>query len=86
VIQKRHRRAWVLIAAIAIVAVLLLMLAPHGPAGYADVWFAVLSIWFIGVIFPFRLSHSLECFNLHCTTDALASQPSFQRPPSFRLA
>jgi hypothetical protein len=85
-VQNQHKRTWVLIAAIAIVAALVLMLVPHGDAGHADLWLAVLPILFIGVIAPLRLLRSPECFDLSRSTDAPALQPSFERPPPFRLA
>jgi hypothetical protein len=78
----RHQPTWVLIAAIAVTVVLLLMLVPHGDAGHADVWLAVLPILFIGVISSPGLLHALE-IDPDRTGNAPELLPSFQRPPPF---
>ena len=85
-VQNRHQRAWLLVAIFAIAVALVLMLVPHAHSGHVDVWLAVLPILFIGVIWPFRLLQALEYLDLACISDAPALQPTFQRPPPFRLA
>jgi hypothetical protein len=85
-IQNRHRRAWLLVAAITIAVALVLMLVPHGHAGSGAAWLAVLPVLFVGMIAPLRVSPVPECFDLGRTSDAPSLQPSFQRPPPFRRA
>ena len=84
--QSRHQRTWLLIATIAIAAALVLMLVPHAHSGNADAWLAILPVLFIGVIYPLRLSQALEYLDPECAAEPQALQPSFQRPPPFRLA
>jgi hypothetical protein len=80
-----HRRRWLLVAAIAISAALVLMLAASAHSGSAAVWLAVLPVCFIGVIAPLSLSPVPQCFHQSRAFDAPALQPSFQRPPPSRL-
>jgi uncharacterized membrane protein len=83
-IERRYQRVWIVIAAIAIVAALVLMLVPQGHSG-DGAWLAVLPVLFIGVIAPLRLLAFLERFDAGRAHDAPAFEPSFQRPPPFRL-
>lgn len=85
-IENERRRTWLLIAALAIAVALMLMLMPHAHSGGPDLALVVLPIWFIGVLSSFSLSWAFECFDPNRTTDIPSLQPSFQRPPPFRLA
>jgi len=85
-IENRHQRAWLLIAAIAIAAALVLMLVPHAHAGNETVWLAILPVLFVGLISPLSVSPVPASFELCRASDAPALQPSFQRPPPFRRA
>jgi hypothetical protein len=80
-----HRRKWLLVAAIAIAAALVLMLAASAHSGSAAVWLAVLPVWFVGVIAPLKLLAVPQWFDQSRAFDAPALQPSFQRPPPFWL-
>jgi hypothetical protein len=86
VVENRHRRAWLLVAAIAIAAALVLMLVPHAHAGNQAEWLAILPVVFVGVISLLCVSPVPACFELRRASDAPALQPSFQRPPPFRRA
>lgn len=85
-IHLRHRRAWLLIAAIAIGAALALMLVPHAHAGDNGAWLAILPLLFVGVISPLSLLSPLAFVYVGRTPDAPALPASFQRPPPFRRA
>jgi hypothetical protein len=83
--QNRQRRAWVLIAAIAIGIALLCLLIPHDHSSSVD-WLAILPLLFAGIISPLSLLAPLadEYVGLAPAAPALPSR--FQRPPPFRLA
>jgi hypothetical protein len=81
-----HRRGWGLVAVIAIAAALVLMLVPHGHAGDAGVWAAILPILFVGVISPLSLLSPLAYAYLGRTPDAPVLPASFQRPPPCTIA
>jgi len=85
-IENRHQRAWLLIAAIAIVAALVLMLVPQAHSGNASAWLAVLPVLFIGVIAPFRLPGFLDLSDPRCAAETPVFEPSFQRPPPLTIA
>lgn len=85
-IQNRHRRGWLLLAAIAIGFAVVLLMIPHGHAtGDAD-WLAILPIFFVGLISPLSLLSPMAYVYIGRTPDAPALPTSFQRPPPFRLA
>jgi hypothetical protein len=85
-IQCRHWRGWLLIAAVAIGVALLLLLAPHGHSGDSSAWLAILPVFFAGVISPLSLFVSLANEYRGRTPDAPALTASFQRPPPLRIA
>ncbi len=78
---NRHRRAFLLIAAIAIGAALLLLLVPHAHGADNGAWLAVLPILFVGLISPLSLltPQSLLCIGFVPSAPVLP--PTFQRPP-----
>lgn len=85
-ISDQHRRAWLLVAAIAIVAALALMLVPHGNSGDAGAWLAVLPILlFVGMISPLSLLSPMAYMYLGRTPNVPVLPASFQRPPPIRL-
>jgi hypothetical protein len=84
--QKQHRRGWVLIAAIAIGIALVLLMVPHTHSGDAGAWLAILPLLFAGVISPLSLLAPLAYEYVGRTPDAPALPTLFQRPPPFRLA
>jgi|HubBroStandDraft_1064217.scaffolds.fasta_scaffold33225_2 hypothetical protein len=81
-----HRRIWLLIAAIAIVFALVAMLVPQTHSAPADGWLAMLPMFFVGLLVPFRLLSVLDSLDEDRVTEVPALQPSFQRPPPLRLA
>jgi ABC-type uncharacterized transport system permease subunit len=85
-IQNRHRRGFLLIAAIAIGIALVSLLALHASSGDAGAWAAILPLFFAGVISPLSLLPRMACVYVGRTPDAPALPSSFQRPPPFRLA
>ncbi|MGA8729197.1 MAG: hypothetical protein WB608_10645 [Terracidiphilus sp.] len=84
--QNRHRRAWLLIAAIAIGLALVLMLVPHAHSAGNGAWLAILPLLFLGVISPLSLLSPLAFEYSSRTPKAPALLPSFQRPPPLKLA
>ena len=84
--ENLHRRRWGLVAVIAIMAALALMLIPHGHAGDAGAWLAILPLQFVGVISPLSLLSPLAYVYLGRTPDAPALPARFQRPPPFAIA
>jgi hypothetical protein len=81
--RSQDRRVWLLIAAIAIVAALLLTLVPHAHSGNAFDWLAILPVLFIGIAFSLDQSSSLIdfCSELAPATPSLPN--TFQRPPPY---
>lgn len=84
--QSHIRRAWILIAAIAIGAALVLLLIPHAHGADAGAWLAILPILFAGVISPLSLLSPLAYFYSSRTPETPALTISFQRPPPFSFA
>jgi uncharacterized membrane protein len=84
-VSNQQRRIWLLIAAIAIGAALVLLLVPHGHSGDAGVWLAILPILFVGMISPLSLLSPMAYMYLGRTLDAPILPASFQRPPPLRL-
>ena len=84
--QNRYRRAWFLIAAIAIGVALVLMLVPHANGADIGVWLAILPLLFFGVISPLSLLSPLAFEYVGRAPEAPALPVSFQRPPPFRRA
>jgi uncharacterized membrane protein len=85
-IERRHQRIWLWVAAIAIVAALVLMLVPQAHSGHAIDWLAILPVLFIGLIAPQTMLASLAIRDSIRTPDTPTLQASFQRPPPFRTA
>ena len=84
--REQRKRAWLLIAAIAIVIALAGLLVPHGNSGDAGDWLAVLPILlFVGLISPLSLLSPMAYMYLGRTPDAPPLPASFQRPPPIRL-
>jgi RsiW-degrading membrane proteinase PrsW (M82 family) len=81
----RQRRVWLLIAAIAIVAVLLLLFVPQVHSGNGSAWCAVLPIFFIGLLFPLSTPRCMEDLFSGRALESPFQRISFQRPPPFRL-
>lgn len=75
-----------MVAAIAIVATLALLLAPHVHSGDAGAWLAILPILFVGAISPLSLLSPLAWVYVGRTPDAPALPASFQRPPPVTVA
>ncbi|MGA9062549.1 MAG: hypothetical protein WB341_12890 [Terracidiphilus sp.] len=84
-IENRYQRTWVVVAAIAIVAALVLMLIPQAHSAGSAAWIAILPVLFFGVIAPLRLLAFLERFDLGRAMDAPAFGLAFQRPPPIWL-
>jgi hypothetical protein len=82
----RHRRAWLLIVAIAIGVALVLMLVPHVNGADNGAWLAILPLLFLGVISPLSLLSPLAFEYAGRAPEAPALPVSFQRPPPFRRA
>jgi hypothetical protein len=85
-VHFRHRRAWVLIAAIAIGIALVCVLIPHGHYGDGGDWLAILPLLFVGFISPLSLLSPLAYQYVGRVPDAPALPALFQRPPPFQIA
>jgi hypothetical protein len=83
--EIRQRRVDLLIAAIAIVAVLLLLLAPHGHAGNSAAWLILLPVFFIGLMLPLAPLWRAADLVSHDASESAFERSSFQRPPPLRL-
>jgi hypothetical protein len=81
-----NRRGWGLVAVIVIMAALALMLVPHGHAGDAGAWLAILPLLFVGVISPLSLLSPLAYFYQGRIPVAPVLHASFERPPPFTIA
>ena len=81
----RQRRVALLVAAIAIVAVLFLLLAPQGHAGNSAAWLIILPVFFVGLLLPLGpLWHAADLTSGRASESAF-QRSSFQRPPPFGL-
>jgi len=78
---ERQRRAWLWVAAIAIMVALAMTLVPQAQSGPASAWLAILPVFFVGLLLPLCLVRFRECLDQRRLTEAPALQPSFQRPP-----
>lgn len=85
-LQNRYRRAWLLIAVIAIGVALVLMLVPHGHNGDNGAWLAILPLLVLGIISPLSLFAPLAFEYAGRTPEAPTLPASFQRPPPFSRA
>ncbi len=83
---NRHKRAWLLMASIAIVAALVLMLMPHGHADSGTAWLSILPVLFVGLVSPLSVTPVPACFDSARAFDPPTLQPSFQRPPPLSIA
>ena len=81
----KHRRGWLLIAAIVIGVALVGILAAQTHSGNGADWLAILPLLFVGVISPLSLLAPMPIEYLGRTPDAPALPARFQRPPPFRL-
>lgn len=81
-----RQRIWLLIAAIAIAVALVLTLVPQSHSGPANVWLAMLPVFFVGLLVPFCLISVLDSLDEDRVTKVPALQPSFQRPPPLSIA
>jgi uncharacterized membrane protein len=79
-----HKSGWVLVAAIALVAILVVMLAPQVHSAAATGWLPVLLILFIGVVAPLSLISPLAWLHLGMRPIPPVRAISFQRPPPLR--
>jgi len=84
-IPDRHRRGWLLIAAIAISIALVFLIIPHAHSGDTGSWLAILPILIFGMISPLSLLPRLAHIYRGRVPDAPYLPASFQRPPPFRL-
>lgn len=82
--EKRQQRGWILIAAIAIGFTLLCLLVPHGHAGSAADFAAILPLLFVGIISPLSLLAALAFGYQGRVPQAPVLAPSFERPPPRR--
>jgi hypothetical protein len=85
--EIRQRRAWLWVAAIAIVAAVLLLMAASAHSDHGAAWLAVLpALYVVGLISPLSLFSPLAYVYVGRVPDAPCRPSLFQRPPpSFRL-
>lgn len=84
--RHRHPRAWLWIAAIAIVAAVVLLLVPHAHSASDGVLAFILPLLFVGVISPLSLLAPLVFLYICDAPQAPVRPASFQRPPPFSIA
>jgi hypothetical protein len=84
-IQLRHQRTWLLIAAIAVGVALLLTLLPSAHADNANVWLVVLPVLFVGLLLPLSLLWLITFLNIDRAPASPVLPASFQRPPPSRM-
>jgi hypothetical protein len=82
----RQRRVWLLVAAVAITAAVLLLLAASAHSDHAA-WLAILpALYVVGLISPLSLLSPLAYIYVGRVPDAPCRPSLLQRPPpSFRL-
>jgi uncharacterized membrane protein len=80
----RQRRLWLLVAAIAIVAVLCL-LVQQTHSSNSVVWLAILPVFFIGLLFPLDTPWRAAIRSAGSALEPLFHRSSLQRPPPVRL-
>ncbi len=80
----RQNRAWFWIAIAAISIAILALLVPHGlhAAGQPD-WFAMLPVYFVGLLLPLILLPLTPALSRDHSPKAPTLAASFQRPPPF---
>jgi hypothetical protein len=83
-LDNRQKHGWILIAALAIGFALLLLLVPHGHAGNAADFVAILPLLFIGVISPLSLLAPLAYAYAGRVPEAPVRVALFERPPPSR--
>jgi len=81
----QHQRIWLLVAAIAIVAVLFLLLAPQTHAGNPAAWLILLPVYFVGLLLPVGPLWRTADLTSGRAPESAFQRSSFQRPPPFRL-
>jgi hypothetical protein len=80
----RHRRAWFLIATLAIAAAVLLLLVPHAHSGNTPLGLTWLPVFFVGLISPLGLFSPRAYLDLKRTPAQPFQPSSFQRPPPLK--
>lgn len=85
-IRLEQRRAWFLVAAIAIGIAILLLLVPQADHHGQTAWLALLPVFFIGLITPLSLISPAAYLHLGFTPESPVLSSSFQRPPPFPRA
>jgi len=78
---QRYRHLWIWIAVFAIMAAVVLLIAPQAHSGPANAWLAMLPVFFVGLLTPLSFEETTQSGNEYHIPAAPALQPSFQRPP-----
>jgi hypothetical protein len=79
-----QKRGWILMAAIAISFALLVLLVPHGQAGSASDFAAILPLLLVAIISPLSFLAPLANTYAGRAPESPLLVPSFQRPPPSR--
>jgi hypothetical protein len=79
--ETQQRRAWLLVAAIAIVTVLLLLLVPQAHSASSVQWLAVLPVFFIGLLFSLDTPSKIGDLSTSYPPEAPSLRSYFERPP-----
>jgi hypothetical protein len=80
-----QRRVALLVAAIAIVAVLFLLLAPQAHSGNSAAWLIILPVFFVGLLLPAGPLWRAADLTSGRASESSFERSSFQRPPPFPL-
>lgn len=80
-----YRRTTLLIVSLAIIAVLLFLLVPHGHTSDIPLWLACLPVFFVGLISPLGILSPRAYLDLGRTPALPFQRSSFQRPPPILL-